>query len=326
MNGFPYGSFHNTTVKDQVHAPDWLTTERVQYTIRLAKILADLLPRNIEGSISTSPLSYRLWHHANHTSSIFETATIHVLLVVEEMIRIKKTTGKVLHLDIEPEPDGLLQTGDEFFDWYLNYLLPLGIVYLGDRFEYSEDEAEQVIKEHVQLCYDICHFSIGYENPKKVLEKAFNHGIRIGKIQISAALKASLVNNDSRNSVINAFKEFNEPTYLHQVIALQNDGRLKRFSDLPDALENANDFSTIEWRSHFHVPLFIENYGILQSTQSDIVKVLTQHKRQPFSTHMEIETYTWEVLPSELKMPLSQSIIRELEWVLDFLNKDLKPV
>ncbi len=326
MNGFPYGSFHNTTVKDQVHAPDWTTSERVQYTIRLGKILADLLPRNIEGGISTSPLSYRLWHHANQTSSVFETATIHVLQVVEEMIRIKKTTGKVLHLDIEPEPDGLLESGDEFFNWYLNYLLPLGIVYLKDRFEYSEEEAKQVIKEHVQLCYDICHFSIGFENPKKVLQMAFNHGIRIGKIQISAALKASLVNNDSRNSVINAFKEFNEPTYLHQVIALQNDGRLKRFSDLPDALEKANDFSTIEWRSHFHVPLFIENYGILQSTQSDIVQVLTQQKGQPFSTHIEIETYTWEVLPSELKMPLSQSIIREMQWVLDFLNKDLKPV
>lgn len=326
MNGFPYGSFHNTEVKDQVHAPDWTTSERVQYTIRLAKILADLLPGNMEGGISTSPLSYRFWHNASNTSSVFETATLHVLQVVGEMIQIKKSTGKVLHLDIEPEPDGLLETGDDFFTWYLNYLLPLGIVYLRERFEYSENEAEQAIKEHVQLCYDICHFSIGYENPEKVLQKALTHGIRIGKIQISAALKASLVNNDSRDDVIEAFKKFNEPTYLHQVIASQNDGRLQRFPDVPDALEKANDLSIVEWRAHFHVPVFIENYGILQSTQCDIVEVLRKQKERPFSAHMEVETYTWEVLPPELKMPLSPSIIRELEWVLDFLNRELKLV
>ena len=324
MNGFPYGGFHNTVVKDQVHTPDWTTSERVQYTIRLAQILAALLPDKMGGGISTSPLSYRFWHDEHQTSGVFETATIHILQVVEQMISIKKTTGKLVHLDIEPEPDGLLQTGDEFFEWYRNYLLPLGISYLKERFSYSETEAVSVLKDHVQLCYDICHFAIGYENPDTVLQQARDHGIRIGKIQISAALKALLDRDNKRDTVIRAFQQFNEPTYLHQVISLQKDGQLKRFSDLPQALEKANDPSMVEWRAHFHVPLFVQDYGVLQSTQEDIIKVLSKHKEQPFSAHMEIETYTWDVLPSELKLPLSQSIIREVQWVMNRLNEDTK--
>ncbi len=61
LNGFPYGPFHEQPVKAQVHAPDWLDEERVSYTVRLVEILAYLLPDDLEGSISTSPLSYKAW-------------------------------------------------------------------------------------------------------------------------------------------------------------------------------------------------------------------------------------------------------------------------
>ncbi len=321
MNGFPYGGFHHTKVKDQVHAPDWTTDERVSYTIRLFNILAELLPEGMEGGISTSPLSYKYWHSAAQQQNIFETTTKNVLQVIERLIQIKKETGKLLHLDIEPEPDGLLENGPEFFDWYERYLLPMGISHLKMQLGYSEVESVHLIKEHMQLCYDVCHFAVGYEEHADVILQLREKKIKVGKIQISAALKATMPDDQTkREPVTQAFRQFNESTYLHQVVARQRDGSLKRYPDLPEALKDADNASTKEWRSHFHVPLFIQDYGLLQSTQEDIRKVLSIQRKQPFTNQLEVETYTWEVLPEGLKAPLSESIIREVEWVINYLN------
>lgn len=321
MNGFPYGGFHHTRVKDQVHSPDWTTSERVSYTIRLSNILAELLPEGLEGGISTSPLSYKYWHGAGQQQEIFEKATKNVLQVVEHLIEIKKKTGRLVHLDIEPEPDGLLESGPEFFDWYESYLLPIGQAYLQKQLGYSVEQSEQSIKEHLQLCYDVCHFAVGYEDHATVIRQLREKRIKVGKIQISAALKANMPDDKTkREQVVDAFRQFNESTYLHQVVARQDDGSLKRYPDLPEALNDSGNPSTKEWRSHFHVPLFVEDYGFLKSTQDDIRKVLSIQSKQPFTNHLEVETYTWEVLPDALKVPLSESIIREMKWVINYLN------
>ncbi|GAC1525185.1 MAG: metabolite traffic protein EboE [Sediminibacterium sp.] len=322
MNGFPYGEFHHTKVKDQVHAPDWTTAQRVSYTIRLVQILSALLPEGVEGGISTSPLSYRFWHQSDELAAVFETATLNILQVVEQLVQIKKTTGKLIHIDIEPEPDGLLGESRDFLDWYMQYLLPLGIPYLQERFGYNEAMADAVIKEHVQLCYDVCHFAICYEEHAAVIAQIRSLGIKTGKIQISAALKATMpAEMQSRAPVTEAFGCFNEPVYLHQVVARQKDGQLKRYADMPDALSDADNPATTAWRAHFHVPLFIESYGVLQSTQQDIEQVLAIQQRDPFTSHLEIETYTWEVLPNEMRLPLSESIIREMQWVISLLKQ-----
>lgn len=321
MNGFPYGGFHRTKVKDQVHAPDWTTPERVAYTIRLFNILAELLPEKMEGGISTSPLSYQYWHGADQQRGIFEKATKNILLVVEHLIQIKMKTGQLLHLDIEPEPDGLLGNGPDFFDWYDRHLLPLGKAHLEKQFGYSAMQSEEAIKEHLQLCYDVCHFAVGYEDHADVVRQLQEKKIRVGKIQISAALKAIMPDNQAdRGPVVQAFRQFNESTYLHQVVARLADGSLKYYPDLPEALDDAANPSTKEWRSHFHVPLFVQDYGLLKSTQDDILQVLSIHCKQPFTQYLEVETYTWEVLPDAMKTPLSDSIVREMEWVINYLN------
>ncbi|HEX5025513.1 MAG TPA: metabolite traffic protein EboE [Agriterribacter sp.] len=323
MNGFPYGGFHNLVVKDKVHAPDWTTTERVSYTIRLAHILTELLPEGMEGGISTSPLTYRFWHEDTNLPYIFNKATMHLLEVVDQLVQIKQSTGKNIHIDIEPEPDGLLGDGKEFLDWYTSYLLPLGTRQLAKLFGCSDVIAAFYIKEHIQLCYDICHFAVCYEDHAAIIQEIKKAGIKTGKIQISAALKAELPEDiEKRKPVIDAFTRFNEPTYLHQVVAMQKNGQLKRYADMPDALKESGSPFSIEWRAHFHVPLFIEGYGVLQSTQKDIEQVLAIHQEQPFTSHLEIETYTWEVLPDEKRLPITQSIIREMQWVIDLLGED----
>ena len=321
MNGFPYGGFHRTKVKDQVHAPDWTTAERVSYTIRLFNILAELLPDDMEGGISTSPLSYKYWHGADQQQEVFEKATKNILQVIEHLILTKKKTGKHLHLDIEPEPDGLIESGPEFFDWYERYLLPMGKTYLLKQSGSTEEQTEQVILDHMQLCYDVCHFAVGYEEHAEVIRQLEKKKIKVGKIQISAALKAAMPDDQKkREGVIQAFRLFNESTYLHQVVSRQADGSLKRYPDLPEALNDAGNALTKEWRSHFHVPLFVQDYGLLKSTQDDIREVLAIQRKQPFTKHLEVETYTWEVLPDALKAPLSESIIREMEWVINYLS------
>jgi hypothetical protein len=325
MNGFPYGSFHRTIVKDQVHAPDWTRHDRFQYTVRLAWILAALLPEGMEGGISTSPLSYQFWHTPERLEDVYKRATMHLLYVVEELIQIKDVTGKMIHLDIEPEPDGLLGESAAFFEWYTQYLLPLGATYLHDQFGYSEAQAIAAIKDHVQLCYDICHFAVCYEDHEAAIRKLQDLGIKTGKIQISAALKGALPSDlHFRGAVIEAFEDINESTYLHQVVALQKDGSLKRYPDIPNALRDATNEFTTEWRAHFHVPLFIDRYGVLGSTQEDIEQVLQLHQQQPFTAHLEIETYTWEVLPGDMRLPIEDSIVRELQWVKGLLKQ--KPV
>jgi hypothetical protein len=276
----------------------------------------------MQGGISTSPLSYKYWHHndGEPNAAVFEKCTYSILEVVEQLIHLKNTTGKIIHIDIEPEPDGLLESGEEFIHWYLDYLIPLGTNYLFERLHVTSEEATELIKTFVQLCYDVCHFAVGYEEPSIVLTQLKKNNIKIGKLQISAALKAKLPPETvERNMVMEAFSQFNESTYLHQVIALMKDSSFKRYRDLPDALNDWDNASAKEWRSHFHVPLFIEDYGVLQSTRSDIETVLSLHKNEQFTAHLEIETYTWDVLPDTLKLPIGQSIIRELQWVKQLL-------
>lgn len=323
MNGFPYGNFHHSVVKDNVHKPDWLSADRVSYTIRLAQILTALLPEGVDGGISSSPLSYKFWHKEEDLETVHQNVTLNLLQVVDQLMQIKNTTGKLIHIDIEPEPDGLLGNGKEFLQWYVQYLLPIGIVYLEDKYGFNEDTAASVIREHIQICYDVCHFAVGYEDHYHMIEELRALGIKIGKIQISAALKASLSEKPaSRQPIIEAFKKFNEPVYLHQVVAATKNHGLLRYSDMLPALEDANNPDVTEWRAHYHVPIFIQNYGLLQSTQRDIEFVLNIHAEQMLTFHLEVETYTWEVLPEEMRLPLNESIIREMEWVINLLKRE----
>ncbi len=319
LNGFPYGGFHRQVVKDQVYAPDWSKTERLEYTLRLVEILAELLPDGVEGSISTLPLSYKPWFQDNQISrtSTIVNATLNLARVVVEMARIRTATGKILHIDLEPEPDGLIENAAEVVDYFQTYLLPISGAYIGKYLRIPQETAEMLLFDHVRVCYDTCHFAVEYENPISVLRQFETAGIKIGKIQISAALQVNLPkDNRQRYLVKQKLQKFAESTYLHQVIAREGKETLRNYSDLEKALPDFENSIADEWRIHFHVPIFIREYELLQSTQDDIVRVLELLKVDNFCSHVEIETYTWEVLPSTMKVDLLASIQREYEWIL----------
>ena len=319
MNAFPYGGFHRQRVKDAVHQPDWTTPERLHYTLRSFEVLAKLLPEGMGGGISTSPLSYRLWHaDATALDAVRNQATRHLAQIVAHLYRLRQSTDQLLHLDLEPEPDGLLETTQDVIDYFNDWLLPQGIPYLQQQLGVSFDEAEDCLRTHIRICYDVCHFAVGYERPREVFDRWQQAGIKVGKIQLSAALRAQLpAAITERTAVTQAFASLVESTYLHQVIARTAREELIRYNDLPNALQHIAEPRVREWRTHFHVPIFVAEYGVLTATQSDIQEVLDILREEALTQHLEVETYTWEVLPPEIRLGLAESITRELRWVQD---------
>lgn len=317
INGFPYGTFHRQPVKAHVHTPDWREEERVQYTLRLAKILARLLPAGMDGGISTSPLSYRSWVDVGDTA-MWEHLTRQIVRVAAALAQIAARDGRLIHLDIEPEPDGLLENSVELASFFDEWLLPRGGRMLAEQLNLSLDAARELLLDHVRMCWDTCHVSLAYESPADVLARLDAVGIKVGKIQVSSALKVALPHDPAeRGEAARALQPFVESIYLHQVIQRSADGTLRHYADLPEALAQIGDPQAEQWRVHFHVPIFIEHCASFSTTQDDIQRTFALLQQRPFCRQLEIETYTWEVLPPALKVDLLESIAREYEWVRD---------
>lgn len=319
INGFPYGPFHGQAVKAEVHAPDWREEERVAYTLRLVHILAALLPAGQEGSISTSPLSYAAWIDRQDRLT-WAHLTRQVIRVVEALYRLRQESGVFIHLDMEPEPDGLLQNSTELAGFFRDWLLGLGAEELARRLGCPVQEAQDALRDHFQVCFDTCHVAVMYEEPGQALENYRQVGLRVGKIQLSSALRLPLPDAPAeREALARQLAPFAEGTYLHQVVAQERSGQLRQYADLPAALPEMTDPQVIEWRVHFHVPVFLNRAGGFQSTQEALTRTLELLSGDLAGRHLEVETYTWDVLPGELKRPLVDSIERELRWVQDVL-------
>jgi len=312
INGFPYGPFHGTPVKTQVYEPDWRTDERLTYTNRLADQLSTLLPEGMTGSISTVPGAFRpngqgqeramvekLLHHAAHLHAI------------------KERTGKEIALALEPEPRCYLETTEEAVTFFRDWLFSAeAIQRMSELTRLSSTQSEAALRRHIGLCYDVCHAAVEYEDPAASLALLRNTGIAIAKLQLSAALHLREVTPET----LNRLRAFDEPTYLHQVVARRGE-TLDRFLDLPDAFDAATNTAYDEWRVHFHVPVFLAHLEHFSTTQHVLAEVLRLHKDAPLSDHLEVETYTWDVLPSELRaVPVEDAIVREMTWVMDQLT------
>lgn len=319
MNGFPYGDFHGTVVKDKVYKPDWTSQDRVHYTRNLITILEELLPADMEGGISTSPLSYKYWGEdtlKDRSQKIFTKSIIPLADLAVRMAKIRKSKGKWIHLDIEPEPDCLLENSEETVTFFGEWLFPKGSEYISETYGYTVERAKKILQDHIQLCYDTCHFAVEYESPSEALHRFKEEGIGIGKAQISAALKAQFQNSFQRKAVVERLRQFKETTYLHQVIEKGKDGTVRQYRDLPDAFAANDEGHPKEWRIHYHVPIFVEGFEGLESTQDNIKKSLRPLLEETGCSHFEIETYTWSVLPDHLKRNMTESIEREFNWTL----------
>lgn len=329
LNGFPYGEFHHEIVKDKVHSPDWSTKERLSYTLRLANILATLLPESMDGGISTSPLSYKYWHtQTDDVEAVKKQSALNLAAVAAHLYQIKRNNGKEIHLDLEPEPDGLLENTRGTIRYFQDWLMPIGCTYLERELGLTQNEAKMCLSTHIRICYDICHFAVEYENSEQAFRALADADIRIGKIQISAALKFQLNREAEQNETLRQrLQPFAECIYLHQVVAQGQNGALTSFPDLSVALKSYKYEHLIEqqeWRTHFHVPIFLSNYGTLSSTQDEILQVLEYLREKRICSHLEVETYTWGVLPKDIQLDVDSAIVQELQWVKEHLEPNAR--
>ncbi len=319
LNGFPYGAFHGSRVKAEVFAPDWRDKARLSYTLRLAEILAELLPPGMAGGISTLPLSYKPWIPLrNHEAMIHIVRNL--VLLVKELIDLKERYGTFIHLDLEPEPDGLVGTTAELVEFYQEWLLPYGGMLLADTAGMSNHTAHQTLLEHIQVCLDTCHMAVAYEEPQNTLDMLAENGIRVGKVQITSGWRAVLgPDKGSREQLSRELTPFSRSPYLHQVVGRRADGSRVHYRDLDEALPYLQNSCEYEWRIHYHLPMFVERFGSLETTRNLTQEVLKLLGSCGFTSQLELETYTWELLPAALKIDLVDSLELEYRWVLDTL-------
>ncbi|MBT5902220.1 MAG: metabolite traffic protein EboE [Opitutaceae bacterium] len=305
INGFPYGSFHGTRVKEQVYAPDWSTPERLTYTKQLFDLIAELVPAGVAGSVSTVPGSFKDWtaNDPDRRAAIFANMTAIGRYIAERSAR----TGRDLHLGLEPEPCCYFETTPETIDFFKGW-----------RASDPSVESEGLMR-HVGVNYDCCHLGVEFESAAQSLDLLTAAGIRLSKIHLSSALRVTP--DEAGRAAVAAFVE---PTYLHQVVvgnAKTGEVR-RRYVDLPDALADTKPTDPDdEWRVHFHLPLHAAPGAPFSDTRDHLLDTLDWMKTHPDACqHAEMETYTWEVLPSALRIGIEDQLVREYEWTLESLK------
>lgn len=353
INGFPYDNFHQKRVKHAVYQPTWWDDRRLSYTRDLAKILAELLPPDEPlGTISTLPLGWPRQpldpSNPPTTASdgqpdsadrpVSEEERLHagtnLRRLAEDLRRLEDRTGKRIVVAIEPEPGCLLETSTQLIQWF------------------DQQLPDPTHRRYLGVCHDVCHAAVMNESQEEVLKRYAAAGILIGKVQISSAVVAdwqSIAVSD-HHAVLDQLGQFAEDRYLHQTGCIDADGRFRLAEDLPELLATTRTAATEKvidrkWVTHFHVPVFLERFGLLTTTRQDVLDALAALVRLTddgkaasqestdsrdtalptagleFTGHLEIETYAWSVLPTAMRRhDLAGDIAEELDWVATQLS------
>ncbi|MGP4012868.1 metabolite traffic protein EboE [Streptomyces sp. 4N124] len=296
LNGFPYEGFGAEEVKYRVYKPDWADPERLDHTSALARVLAALLPDDVtEGTISTLPLAWRTAATEERTA----TARTALRTLAERLDALHELTGRSIRVGLEPEPGCVVETTADA-------LAPL----------------TAIAHDRIGICVDTCHLATSFEDPHTALDALTEARVPVVKSQLSAALHAE---HPHLPEVRTALAAFDEPRFLHQTRTATAAG-LRGTDDLGEALKGDSLPDAAPWRAHFHVPLHAAPAAPLTSTLSVLKSVLTRlvGGPHPLTSHLEVETYTWQALPPELRprgrAQLADGIAAELTLARDLLT------
>ncbi|PRY01733.1 metabolite traffic protein EboE [Allonocardiopsis opalescens] len=299
LNAFPYTGFHAPRVKKDVYHPDWTRPERLDYTLDCARVLARLLPDDARrGSISTLPLAWREpWDGARAA-----IARDQLRRLADRLAELAVHEGRPIRVALEPEPGCVVEN---------TYDAARRLAGLGG--------------EHIGVCLDTCHLAVGFEEPGPALRRLADAGLPVVKVQASAAIEAADPSDPAVRAALGAFAE---DRFLHQVRESEPDAAvLASRDDLPDALDGPGALpGKGPWRVHFHVPVHAPPAAPLLGTQRHLADALGAlfGGPAPLTDHIEVETYTWSVLP-EGRRPaddagLVAGLADELAWVRDRLT------
>ncbi len=318
VNAFPYGPFKNQIVKEQVYEPDWSGEQRAKYTENVAEILAEVGATHVNPSIQSPPLAFK---PNSKTKEAVESYAANMRRMTVFLHRLHLRTGRTVTLALEPEPFCFLETTAETVEFFTKVLRSdSSIKALAEQLGTDDAAARDIMKRHIGTVYDICHQAVEYEDIAASLQSLVDNDIPVFKLQEAAAVRIPSVTRAS----VEALREYADSVYLTQTIE-RRDGKLNRFLNLEDAFEafERDPTGEREWRIHFHVPVFLDDLGEhFKTTRFAIEEALDFHKANPLSAQLEIETYTWDVLPEHLKTgDIVDYVVLELEWVRGHLGR-----
>ncbi len=307
FNGFPYGDFHQPIVKHNVYRPTWADDSRLQFTVRLAEIQSHLLPRSEYGTISTLPLGWPGPGEKDVARNFLDACASNLRNCANQLCRIREQTGHNTVICIEPEPGCVLDSAEDIVDFFEKFL------WTGNAVQ------DEITGQHIGVCHDICHSAVMFEDQRRAIELYHRAGIRIGKVQVSSAIRINFdeLSPSAKQLALEQLGDFAEPRYLHQT-TVKVGTEIIFFEDLPLAIQQWPSASEVrgQWRVHFHVPIYADRLGMIDTTQVEIVNCLDALAEfQCPVDHFEIETYAWNVLPVCWQVAtLADGIAREWNW------------
>lgn len=301
VNAFPYGDFHGARVKDEVFRPTWAQPERLRYTLQAAQVLAALLPEGALGTLSTHTGGYKGWGAQAPGPAAIAAG---LLAAAEGLARLEGESGRRLVLCLEPEPFSSCETSAELIAFFERHLLPAG----------------PAAARHLGVCFDVCHQAVQHEDVVAALQAHRAAGVFVGKLQLSSALA---VERPARAAA--ALRPWADDRWFHQVVARLPDGALVRWPDLGAALDDPRALAAPSWRVHFHVPIFAERLDAsiaLGTTRADLLRALEHAIGPQGPPHLEIETYSFELIPRARReelgaVELLDALALEFDFVLD---------
>ncbi len=285
LNGFPYGRFHGTRVKEKVYTPDWADPDRLDYTLELAEAFADLLPSTGKGTISTLPITFKPWA----SDEKLEAATEQLVEAAIALDELRSRRGPEIVLALEPEPGCCLERTGDAIRYFDERLLPAAREAMEPSLSATP---EQRIRRHIGVCLDTVHTAVMGEDPKEAIRKYVAAGIRVAKVQLGAAISVQ-VGHDGPPPALRAFQD---EVYLHQTVVTMPGGRESYFNDLPEAL-GSDPAPQGEWCVHFHVPLAWPGEGAIATCHGVDADFLAAALAAGCE-HFESEIYTLDVFPA----------------------------
>lgn len=267
LNGFPYAAFQAPVVKGAVYQPDWTTRQRLEYTLNLARVLADLLPEDADrGSISTLPLAWRTPWDGDRA----EQARRRLDQLAAGLAAVERDTGRTIRVGFEPEPGCVIESSAQ-----------------------AVTALSGTDPERLGVCLDLAHLACAWEEPTAALDRLATAGVPVVKVQVSAALEAIDPAADPE-----ALRRWVEPRFLHQTrtagCAGVDDPADPRWA--ADDLDLALDAGLPgPWRVHYHVPLHAPPEPPLNATLPVLRAALAAlfTAAEAGCDHLDVETYTW---------------------------------
>lgn len=328
INGFPQDDFHQKVVKHRVYRPSWWEPARLEYTGDLVRIMDRLLPSGVSGSISTLPIGWGsdamdggVAIPGTEQEDRCAQAASQLLLLAGELNELYERTGRRIRIALEPEPGCIFTDHASMRAFYDRW-------WTSPRVSSAQGD---LAREYLTVCHDICHSAVMGEDQEQQYELSRSAGIRVGKVQVSSAIRVgwSQLDLGSQERALLQLSEFAEDRYLHQTLRIDAQGNRHLEEDLPEVLKrylcggrmlDPTRLSDEQWLIHFHVPIYLQRWGYIESTQSQIIAWLKLAQSRPellaSEVAYEVETYAWGVLPSELRREsLDEGIAQEIAWL-----------